>query len=286
MKKSASLLMLLLVSVLLARFEPEEPADVMTAEEDAIVKLVLTKLVVDDQNLELGWKITNGSDHDVWVCETMNTNAKLIKFETFMAKDDETLVIRRRFDLPLAVSLERPIGGRYARLLPGQDRVESLSLPVPVIIDHLFEAELGNAQYAKRLVLETGFYNEDLPDLLLHIAEVAEKLSCDESLLRLNDAEIYARYFGGLWISGVFNDDNYVSSQLRESVKEGKDEIVMPHMGKARIGEHVLRLTIDDVSIPYNGLVPLTGQAGKGSKDQLSQQKSSSYKDKSNHEKG
>jgi hypothetical protein len=229
-------------------------SDVLADELSSDVSITITKFQVNDQALELGWKIINGSDHDVWICETMNTNAQLPKYETFMAEDAETLVIRRWFDLPLAVWLERPIGGRYVRLRPGQEHIEFLTLPVPVIRDRLFEAKLGNALYAKRLVLEIGFYDEDLPGLLLHIADVAEKLSCDESLLTLDDVEIYALYYEGLWISGVFNDDNYVSAQLRESVIEGSDEIVIPHMGKTRIGEQFLRMTIDNVSIPYRGL--------------------------------
>ena len=68
MKKSVSLLMVLLVSVLLARYGGEESAVVMTAEENMTVKVVLTRLDVNDQILEVGLKIINNTDHDVWIC--------------------------------------------------------------------------------------------------------------------------------------------------------------------------------------------------------------------------
>lgn len=228
----------------------------------------LTGLDVNDQTLELSWKIKNNTDHDVWICDNINTYY-LSGFEMFLAKDAETLLIRKRFDLPIDRGVIReppPLRGRYVRLHPGQERTESVSLTIPVGRYREFEGEeveQTNAEYARRLILEIGFYNEDLPGMILHIVELAEKLSCASGVLSDNDLEIYGRFFGGLQIASFFNSSSW--SSFRESINEGGEEILMPHMALVRMGEQVLRLTVDGVSIPYKGHYqpPLTGHGGK-----------------------
>lgn len=249
----------------------EEPAN--DEVEDTPITLALTKLDVNDTNFDLGWKITNNTDHDIWVCEGVNVRPGIRDFEVYMSKDDQTLIIRRRFDLPITGILERSLTGRYVRLRPGQDQTESLSLTVPVRQSGLFEREQGNAEYAERLALETGFYDEDLQGTVLHIVEVAEKLSCDTNVLGINDIEIYYRYFGGLEIEGSFNSD----AHFRESTEEGGEEILIPHIiGQLIKAEQISRMTVDGVSIPYKGYwPPLTGHGGKTNGDEQSNQNSS-----------
>jgi hypothetical protein len=251
--------------------------DVLADEQNSDVSIIITKFQVNDQTLELGWKIINNTDHDVWICETMNTNAQLPKFETFIAQDAETLMIRRRFDLPLAVSLERPIGGRYIRLGSGQEHTDSISLNLPVDPRYLFEVELGNAGRAGSLALEIVFFDEDLQSMILRIVEMADKLNC--TWKALGDLEIYGRFFGGLWIAGHFNGSAY--PYFRESVNSGGDEILMPNMGRARLGEQVLQLKVDGVSIIYrSNYPPLTGQGLKSTTEKQSRQVSGSEPDK------
>ena len=222
-------------------------------EEEADVTIALTKLEVTDANLNLSWKVKNNTDHDVWICDNINTYY-LSAFETFLAKDAQTLLIRNRFDLPIYRGVIReppPLRGRYVRLHPGQERTESVSLTIPVGRYREFEGEQANAEYTRRLILEIGFYNEDLRGMILHIVELAKKLNCASGVLSDNDLEIYGRFFGGLEIAGFFNSSSW--SSFREFINEGGEEILMPHMELVRMGEQVLRLTVDGVSIPYKG---------------------------------
>jgi hypothetical protein len=227
----------------------EDPED----EEERGVTIVLTTLDMNDTKLDLHWKIKNASDHDVWIC--------LRDFERYMAKDNQTLVIRSRFDLPIGgVILEKGLRARYIHLSPGQVRIGSLSLDLPISPKVFLEAEIGNAIHAKRIALEIGFYDEDLRALILQIAESAEKLGCTGSIV--GGLEIHGRYFAGLWIAGAYNDNLF--PYFKESVENGGEEIVMPHMGQARVGEQVLRLTVDGVSIPYEAnWPPLVGKRGE-----------------------
>jgi len=284
MKKSASLLMALLVSVLLARFGEEEPADVMTAEEDTIVKVVLTKLDVNDQTLELGFKIINNTDHDVWICDSAT--------DWFMNRDNETLVIRMRYNISNAgVIWEFPPHPRfwYSRLRPGQEKVKSITRAVPVKPDTLFKASPGNAEHARRVALEIGYYDEDLRALILEIVNVSERLGCDWSAISFPEpqstVEVYNRFFGGVRIARLF--DSPTVEHFHDSVMSGGDEIIAPYFRQALHGEQVLRLEVDNVSIPYeSNYPPLTGQEAKSTENQQSQEMSSSNKDKPEREKG
>jgi len=91
MKKPISPTMALLACVLLAQYQRAESVDAPTAEEDGVVKLILTELTVDEQKLEISWTIVNNTDHDVWICDSAT--------DWFMDTDNETLVIRRRYNI-------------------------------------------------------------------------------------------------------------------------------------------------------------------------------------------
>ena len=272
MKKSASLLMVLLVSVLLARYGPEESEDVMTAEEDAIVKVVLTKLDVNDQTLEIGLKIINNTDHDVWVCNGYErAGGSICYFERFMDKDDKTLVLRRQYSRALTW-LERnavPRNFRYLRLRPGQEKVESHSFTLPVTPLSVFTSSLENAESAQSLAIEIGFYDEDLRALILDVVDMAERIGYDDdaviAVMRSAPLILNHRFFAGLRIARLFKTEHI--KWFRDSVTSDGDEILTPAMGQSLHGEQVLRIEVDNVSIPYESdYPPLTGQAGKGSK--------------------
>ncbi|MHC4566479.1 MAG: hypothetical protein ACYTE3_12050, partial [Planctomycetota bacterium] len=239
-------------------------------QEDARVKIVLAKLVVDDQNFEMGWKIINNTDHDVWICDSAT--------DWFMDTDNETLVIRMRYNISNAGMLwEIPpfYRFRYSRLRPGEQKVKSIARAVPVTTDALFKYPLGSAEHARRVALEIGHYDEDLRALILDIVNVAERLNCDWSAISFpepeNTRQVYNRFFGGVLIARLFNVQTY----FRDSVTSGGDEIIAPYFRQALHGEQVLRLEVDNVSIPFGTKYqPLTRQAGKGTKDLQSQKTS------------
>ena len=289
MNRTKCLIMASTLCVLLAMSPEAESDEDPGDEEETAVTISLTKLDVNDTNLKLSWKIKNDTDHDVWVCDRYSMD-----FEQFMDKDAKTLVLRRRYNLSNeGVLWEFPFPRfRYSRLRPDQEKVESLSLTVPVRPWTLFSSSRGNAESAKRLAIEIGFYDEDLPELILNIVEMAEKLSCDTSLYSPasppmdsndNSMEFSRRFFGGVFIARFFNSENF--TYFRNSVTSGGDEIITPYLWQTLNGEQILRIKVDGVSIPYKGYIPLTSHAGNKTKDVQSQQRISRNKEKPNPEK-
>ncbi len=265
----------LMVGVLLVMFPQSsyghDVDDVADQNDVDTVNIALTRLDVNDTNLELGWKITNNTDHDVWICDGLHPGDMT---EIFLDPDAETLVIRRRFDLPMrwGVDISKVFHSKYIRLRSGQENVDSISVDVPVEPQRFFGQLLGNAENAIRIALEIGFYDEDLPGMILEIVEVAEKINCDLGVSSLGIHKISDRFFGGWSVAKIFKYNDF----FRESVTSGGDEVRIPYMGQVINGEQILRIMVDDVLIPYrSNYPPLTDQASKGSKGQRSKKASS-----------
>ena len=79
----------LVTSLLLGISSKRAFSDVLADEQNSDVSMTITKFHVDDQTLELGWKIVNNSDHDVWVCDSIDTHPGFPDFEVFMARDNQ-----------------------------------------------------------------------------------------------------------------------------------------------------------------------------------------------------
>lgn len=208
-------------------------------EQNSDVSLTITKFQVNDQTLDLSWRITNGTDHDVWVCDNITVS---YGFDLFLNNDDETLMIIKRSSLPQGQGWEHWPWVRFIRLHPGQDKEDSISLDVPVKPYTQFSHAYGNAEYARRVAIEIGFYDEDLRGLILNIVNLAEQLSCDTSVLSsiVNpEAQIAERFFAGVYIERVFHQESF--GGFRNSVLSDGDELSMPYMNQFLNGEQVLR---------------------------------------------
>jgi len=238
---------------------PYEEEEVSAADEPpqsetepAGVTMALTGLDVNDTKIELGWKITNESDHEVWICESMSRDYPPPLFEQFLDEDAKTLVIRKLFDLPMSEGRELypPMGSRYVRLRPGEEKVESVSVALPVRPYRMSAGnKVTNAEYAERLALEIGFYDEDLPALILEIVEIAEHINCDLSVGYHGFREdVSDRFFGGPIVALLFKGLLGFESNVKSADDDG--EMWMPHLGEIRMGEKILRLMVDGVSIP------------------------------------
>lgn len=232
--------------------------DVSANEQDAAVTMTITKFQVNDQTLELGWKIVNHSDHDVWICDGVDKTSPSI-YERFLDEDARTIVIRKRYDLPMRQqSHERNNpASRYIRLRAGQEKAESVFIALPVEPYRISAGESGNAEYAECLALEIGFYDEALPALILRIVELAEFLNCDLLVGLGENVELGKRFFGGRQIAQYYYHIIGFGQNVRSADADG--EMWMLHMGETRMGEKVLRTTIDGVSIPYkSNYLPLS----------------------------
>jgi hypothetical protein len=236
----------------------------LSETEPAGITTVLTKFDVNDTILELGFKIINNTDHDIWVCDGYErSNGSIRYFDRFMDNDNKTLVLRRRYSLSSeGIIVERyPSHFRYLRLRPGQEKVESHSFSLPVTsTSPLFQRSGSgglNVDSAQRLVIEIGFYDENLRALILDVVDVAERIGWDDSAIRdmtlgasARDLRLYYRFFGGFKIARLFTSKNI--TYFRDSVTSDGDEILMPPMDKALNGEHVLRIEFDNLSIPFS----------------------------------
>jgi len=127
--------------------------DVSANEQNSDVSITITKFHVNDQTVELSWKIANNTDHDVWICDDVSVYEKL-DFEVYLSEDEQSLLIRRRLDVPTDVVWTQVPDGRYVLLRSGQERTESVSLDVPVTPRLMFAGGLATSDHAKRIVLE------------------------------------------------------------------------------------------------------------------------------------
>ena len=246
----------LVVGVLLVMFPQssygQDGEDVTDQNDVDTVIIALTRLDVNDTKLELSYKIKNNTDHDVWICDNVSIYTKR-DFEVYLSEDEQSLLIRRRLDVPTTLSLAACPYGRYVLLHPGQERTESVSLEVPVAPRRVFASAQATSDHARRLVLEIGFYNEDLPGMIRDILEIAEKLNC----VRLESyfeneytTALYMRYFKGIWIAHQLFGG--LSQFEKYTYKEGSEEIEIPYTWQEFNGEQVLRIKVDGVHIPYD----------------------------------
>jgi hypothetical protein len=217
-------------------------------EEGKVPTIELTKLDVNDTNLELSYKIKNNTDHNVWICDDVDVFTTF-DFEVYLSEDEQSLLIRRRLDVPTAWTWASSPDGRYVLLRSGQERNESLSLAVPVDPQRVFTSKLATSDHGIRLVLEIGFYNEDLPGAIRDVLEMAEKLNCARLEHSEYETAFFMRYFEGIWIAhqlfgGLSDFEEY-------TYKEGSEEIKIPYTWQKFSGEQVLRIEVDGVHIPY-----------------------------------
>jgi hypothetical protein len=277
MYRIVSLILILTLCVFSSKSAQAESGDDPNNVEHKVVTIEFTKLDVNDTTLELSYKIKNNTDHDVWICDSLSPGYPSY-YEYFLDEDGETLMLRRRFDISVREELRMsypPLTSRYVRLCSGQEKNESVSLAVPVQPDRISKGESANAEYAIRLSIEIGFYDEDLPGLIVKIVELAERLNCDLDVGLSEFREIRERFFGGRMIAQAFKH----LLGFSESVTSGGDEIKIPYMGQVLNGEQVLRIEVDGVHIPYEGEVPVADATAEDDEGKLSKS------DKPGHEK-
>jgi len=259
MKLSARLLIFLIICTLSTQGVKAEDANDLEINQDSAVSIELTKFDVNDTTLELAWKIVNNTDHEIWMCQSLQQTQGSSVFERFLDKDDKTLVVSRRFFVVVRESLlykYPPIRSRYVRLNPGQVQNESVSYALPIQPNPFSATESGNAEFAERISLEIGYFDENLPDMILKIVELAEHFSCNLEVGLPNpndpkDSEICGRFFGGRNIAQAFKH----ALGWSDSVTSGNDDIWVPYFGPY-MGEKIVRLTIDNISIPYKSENP------------------------------
>jgi len=229
--------------------------DVDSIEGTAGARIILTKFTITDKALQLEYEIKNDSDHEIWVCQSADELGEQYKvFEAFLDLQRRTLIIRKRLDVPMLNSIDRmyPPSGRYVRLRPGESCSELLSHELP-FYPHIVYYARGNEQgieYARRLAIEIGFYDEDLPALIRTILTEADRFTGTLSdRWWLN--ETITGYFAGLALKSYMGGGvDWFNQSKGASIEKGT--LVIPYNDQTLKGERVLHVTVDGVFIPYN----------------------------------
>jgi hypothetical protein len=250
MSRYKSLILILYLCIFpAARIQAQPKTDSGVEKKASTPTIDVTELNINDKILKLCYQIKNDSGHDIWVCEDISVNLHHFDFEAYMAEDKQTLLIRRRLDItPLQWPISPP-RGRYVRLRAGQTRIESLFLPLPVESRFFwgFPSTPGKA-YAKSLALEIGYYPEDLPGMIRGILKKEEKSRDKKNVVYPTYPTVPAsiqEWFGGRLLGF------YWLNWLKGLVRHRGEELVIPWTGQFRMGEQVLRITIDSLQIPY-----------------------------------
>jgi len=210
------------------------------------VTIALTHLDINDTKLELSYKIKNNTDHDVWICDSVNIQSTC-NIDVYLAEDAKTLVIMKCIGIVSefwAVNQFRT--SRYVRLRPAQEYSESLSLDVPVGPSVLYLDEQANTEFASRLAIEIGFYNEDVLKLIRSIIEVAERFNYTNVRVPDFESDFMRCYFKGLLIARGFGG----LSRFDEDYTDANELFIGPTYDF--FGEQYLRIEVDGVHIPYD----------------------------------
>jgi hypothetical protein len=203
--------------------------------------IIVTKLDVTDEVLKLSYEIRNTSEHDIWVCEGTTSGYK--NFEVDMVADGQTLLIRRRSDVPMSGFGEPPTY-RYVGMSENFTQKESLLLSLPVRPRRVLLGGRRSAkviEYAKRLVIEIGFYSGDLPGMIVGMLEEAEK---DPQKKHEDDIGYPTDAIGWLSSSVYFN-------RINEGVLDRDEQVVVVWTNQTLKGEQVIRTAVDNLRIPY-----------------------------------
>lgn len=213
--------------------------------------LMLTKFEVTEQRLELQYKTKNNTDHDIWLCDSVNVVTKPEQRSAVrLTEDGTTLLIRKRHDVPMLRLWFVPPVGRYTRLPAGQAHTESISLTLPIQPVPTFSElpELQEIVYAERLVLEIGYYLEDLPEMIRGIITEAERIGCIDTNLHEGDYSIHKRYFAGVLLARVFRDNEYF---MHDNPKDATNLVTISYADQLLKGEHCSRIEVNGIFIPY-----------------------------------
>jgi len=220
----------------------EEATGLDTIKADAVT-MEITALDVNDSTLALSYNIRNGTDREAWVC----SKSGRIPCEVFLTSDQQTLLIRKRLDVPSRNKWRLEPVGTYVRIAPGASLAESVQIALPVNPAVLYANEYAteSAQPVRRLALEIGYYDEDLPALIHSICAVA-----DESGLTTQDvpSNVLDTYFRGLLVRVALASFDRVNPD-----PYGQGYVYIPYSWRALTGEKILRVDVNDVSIAYKG---------------------------------
>jgi hypothetical protein len=213
-------------------------ADPTRAKNADGVTITITKLEVNDTRLELSYEMRNTAEHEIWVCNDV-VFENPCDAEIYFSEDSELVTIRRRLDVPARAIWSQPPRGKYVRLGARETRRESWSVEVPLQSESVFELHsdrVPDSLHVSRLAIEVGYYDGDLPEMILGMMEEAQEA------LGPSKASIPP-------ILETFGDTlgfNY----SRERLRNREEEIVIVYTHQKLTGEKTARTVANGLRIP------------------------------------
>ena len=243
MSRNKSLVFIFYLSIFPA-VERVAASEVNSVDKEKVLtpSINVTELNITNKNLKLCYEIINTSIHDIWICEDISVGLHDFDFEVYMAEDNQTLLIQRRFDItPRGSSLIVPPKGRYVRLRPGKKRDECLLLSLPVESRFFWRLpSKPGKRFAKSLAFEIGYYPGDMPNMIRSFLEMVDTSNTTKNLIHQTTIP---------WFRSLLFFDWY--NWPSRFVRYRGEETILPWTGDIRMGEQVLRTKINDLRIPY-----------------------------------
>jgi len=213
-------------------------AQAKSDDNDDAPTIIVTKIDIINESLELSYEIKNESDQDVWILDGFGRSD--VSTEAFMSKDNRTLLMRRRLDVPFGGGDDIPYF-RFVLLRAGKTLTESVKRSLPFhpqygFGDGLRRQERG-LEYATRLAIEIGYYTDDLLERIQSVLEKADKIDTAKS-----DDDVKIKYY--------FRNSLYYN-KISEILRLREEELLIPYTYQWFKGEQFVRKIAEDVRIPY-----------------------------------
>ncbi len=240
------LLLLVLAGAMVGCGQSARPANSASHGQGAGVTLSLVRVAMTEEALEVRHEIRNDCGHDIWVCDDISVNGQW-HLETYLLPEEQTLVVRRRLGVP--ANIFWPGGepnGRYVRLPHGQVREESLSFALPVRSRRVYARhaqEAGKAlAYANRLLVDIGYYDEDLPCLIRRILDEAEGGVSPWVFIPTLGREVHVETL-------------YRLNRYNKDLNDADEPVIVPYRALER--ESSIRLAAENLRIPFEETAPI-----------------------------
>ena len=239
-----TIILILVLSLFILSEIQAQPEPVAGKNKSGAPTIIVTKMDLSDKVLKLSYEIRNDTKRDLWIYDGVGEYD--ISADVFMDEDNQTLLIRSRLDVPAPERAETPsFDGGYVRLPPGEVLYESVSFPIPVRPRYVFvgERQERGLEFATRLSIEIGYYSGDLPEIISRKIVEDKKLSRKMPLVLPNYPKTLFEWFDGLGFL-EFN-------KMNEGLLARDDKVLIPYTNRILKGEQSVRITVDNMSIPY-----------------------------------
>jgi hypothetical protein len=213
-------------------------ADAKSVDNLGVPVIYVTKLDITDEALNLVYEIRNDSEEDVWIFAGIDSlgmwiNRLGMHADVFMDEDNQTLVLRGCWNLPLIGNFDPSPYGRYVRLHAGEKQTETVFLKIPVHFSSLTmnprftkrtKLQGQYPEYARRLVIELGYYTGNFPEKIIKILPPPENILPEEPPIP------YSTNTSSRWRKRHSSFCQYNFNSINERLISREEEVLIPEL--------------------------------------------------------